>query len=105
MTSCHSTSSDKVTMTATSHVVLVKVSIAALKTITKKQVGEKGVYLTYTSILLFITKGSQDKNSNKAGSWKKMLRQKPGRVMITGLLLMAFSDCFLIKLRMEPTMG
>jgi hypothetical protein len=30
---------------------------------TKKQVGEERVYLAYTSILLFITKGSQDRNS------------------------------------------
>ena len=84
---------------------LVRVTVAERKLHEQKQGEKKRVYLTYTSILLFITKGSQDKNSNKAGSWKKMLRQKPGRVMITGLLLMAFSDCFLIKLRMEPTMG
>jgi hypothetical protein len=30
---------------------------------TKKQVGEERVYSAYTSTLLFITKGSQDKNS------------------------------------------
>jgi hypothetical protein len=35
---------------------------------TKKQVGEKRVYSAYTSILLFITKGSQDWNSNRSGS-------------------------------------
>jgi hypothetical protein len=35
---------------------------------TKKQVGEERVYLAYTSILLFITKGSQDWNSGRSGS-------------------------------------
>jgi hypothetical protein len=35
---------------------------------TKKQVGEERVYLAYTSILLFITKGSQDWNSSRSES-------------------------------------
>jgi hypothetical protein len=35
---------------------------------TKRQVGEERVYSAYTSILLFITKGSQDWNSSRAGS-------------------------------------
>jgi hypothetical protein len=35
---------------------------------TKKQVGEERVYSVYTSILLFITKGSQDWNSSRSGS-------------------------------------
>jgi hypothetical protein len=35
---------------------------------TKKQVGEERVYLTYTFTLLFITKGSQDWNSSRSGS-------------------------------------
>jgi hypothetical protein len=33
---------------------------------TKKQVGEERAYLAYTSILLFITKGSQDWNSSRS---------------------------------------
>jgi hypothetical protein len=36
--------------------------------LTKKQVGEERVYSAYTSILLFITKGSQDWNSSRSGS-------------------------------------
>jgi hypothetical protein len=44
---------------------------------TKKQVGEERVYLAYTSILLFITKGSQDWNSNRSG--KQELMQRPWR--------------------------
>jgi hypothetical protein len=33
---------------------------------TKKQIGEERVYSAYTSILLFITKGSQDWNSSRS---------------------------------------
>jgi hypothetical protein len=46
---------------------------------TKKQVGEERVYLTYTSTLLFITKGSQVRNSHRAGTWKQELMQRPWR--------------------------
>jgi hypothetical protein len=35
---------------------------------TKSQVGEERVYSAYTSMLLFITKGSQDWNSSRSGS-------------------------------------
>jgi hypothetical protein len=48
--------------------VLVRVSIPGQNIMTKKQVGEERVYLAYASILLFITKGSQDWNSSRAGS-------------------------------------
>jgi hypothetical protein len=48
--------------------VLVRVSIPAQNIMTKKQVGEERVYSAYTSILLFITKGSQDWNSGSSGS-------------------------------------
>jgi hypothetical protein len=34
----------------------------------KKQVGEERVDSAYTSTLLFITKGSQDRNSYRAGT-------------------------------------
>jgi hypothetical protein len=40
---------------------------------TKKQVGEKRVYLAYTSTTLFIIEGSHDRNSNRAGSWRQEL--------------------------------
>jgi hypothetical protein len=43
---------------------------------TKKQVGEKRVYLPYTSTLLFITEGSQDRNSNRAGTWRQELMER-----------------------------
>jgi hypothetical protein len=45
---------------------------------TKKQVGEERVYSAYTSILLFITKGSQDWNSIKQVR-KQELLQRPWR--------------------------
>jgi hypothetical protein len=35
---------------------------------TKKQVGEERVYPAYTSMLLFITKGSQDWKSSRSGA-------------------------------------
>ena len=41
----------------------------------KKQLGEERVYLAYTFILLFITKGSQNRNSSKAGAWRQELMQ------------------------------
>ena len=48
--------------------VLVMVSIPAQNNMTKKQVEEEKVYSAYTSILLFITKGSQDWNSSRSES-------------------------------------
>jgi hypothetical protein len=51
-----------------SMLVLVRVSIPGQNIMTKKQVGEERVYSAYTSILLFITKGSQDWNSSRSGS-------------------------------------
>jgi hypothetical protein len=48
--------------------VLVRVSIPEQNIMAKKQVGEERVYSAYISILLFITKGSQDWNSSRSGS-------------------------------------
>ena len=44
---------------------------------TKKQVGEEKIYSAYTSTLLFITKGSQDWNSHRVGTWRQELMQRP----------------------------
>jgi hypothetical protein len=62
---------------------------------TKEQVGEERVYSAYTSILLFITKGSQDWNSSRSGnrSWCR----GHGGMFLTGLLPLAYSACSLIK--------
>jgi hypothetical protein len=46
---------------------------------TKEQVVEESVYLAYISILLFIIEVSQDGNSNRAGTWRQELMQKPWR--------------------------
>ena len=46
---------------------------------TKKQVGEERIYSAYTPTFLFITKGSQDRNSHRAGSWRQELMQRPCR--------------------------
>jgi hypothetical protein len=60
--------------------VLVRVSIPAQNILTKKQVGEERVYSAYTSTLLFITKGSQDRNSHRAGTWRQeLMMQRPRR--------------------------
>jgi hypothetical protein len=43
----------------------------------QKQIGKKRVYLAYSSTLLFIIEGRQDRNSNRAGTWRKKLMQRP----------------------------
>jgi hypothetical protein len=55
---------------------------------TKKQVGEERVYSAYTSILLFITKGSQDWNSGRSESHAEAME---------GCSLLACSACSLIE--------
>jgi hypothetical protein len=60
-------------------IVLVRVSIPAQNILIKKQVGEERVYKAHTSTLLFITKGSQDRNSHRAGTWRQEPTQKPWR--------------------------
>ena len=43
------------------------------------QLEEERVYSPYTSIALFIIEESRDRNSNKAGTWRQELIQKPWR--------------------------
>lgn len=57
----------------------------------KKQLWEERVYMAYTSIPLFITKGGQDGNSNRPE-----LMQSPFRVMLTSFLLLTCLVSFLI---------
>jgi len=47
---------------------LIRGSIALMKCHDQKQVGEERVYLTYTSTLLFIAKGSQDRTQTEQES-------------------------------------
>jgi hypothetical protein len=56
---------------------LVRVTIAEMKHYDQRQVGEENVYLASTSTTLFIIAGSQDRNSNWAGTWRQELRQRP----------------------------
>jgi hypothetical protein len=65
---------------------------------TKKQVGEERVYSAYTSILLFITKGSQDWNSSRSES--RSWCRGHGGMFFTGLLPLACSACSLIEPRL-----
>jgi hypothetical protein len=60
--------------------IYLRVSIAAMKQHEKNQAGEERVHLASTASLLFITKGSQDRNSRKAGTWRQELMQRPWRV-------------------------
>jgi hypothetical protein len=58
---------------------------------TKKQLVEEGVYLTYTATALFIIEGSQDRNSSGAETWRQELVQRPWRGAAYWLSLMACS--------------
>ena len=53
----------------------VLVSVHSSKTLRK----EDQIYSSYTSTLLFITKGSQDRNSHRAETWRQELMQRPWR--------------------------
>jgi hypothetical protein len=59
--------------------VLVIVCIPAQNFMTKKKVVEGRVYSSYTSTFMFITKGSQDRDSQRAGTWRWELMQRPWR--------------------------
>jgi hypothetical protein len=65
---------------------------------TEKQVGEERIYSAYTSILLFITKGSQDWNSSRSGS--RSWCRGNGGMFFTGLFPLVCSACSLIELRL-----
>jgi hypothetical protein len=49
---------------------------------TKQQVGKEKVYSAYTFTLLFITEGSQGRNSSRAETWRQELMQKPWRCAV-----------------------
>jgi hypothetical protein len=46
------------------------VTLAVNKYHDHKQLWEERAYLVFTSTSLFITEGSQDRNSNRAGAWR-----------------------------------
>ena len=45
----------------------------------QKQLAEERVNLAHASIALLIIEGSQDRNSNWAGTWRQELMQRPQR--------------------------
>jgi hypothetical protein len=45
--------------------------------VAKSKLGRKGFNLAYTSISLFIIEGSQKRNSNRSGTWRQELMQRP----------------------------
>jgi hypothetical protein len=79
-------------------IVLVRVSIAVLEHQDRSNLGRKGS-LNYIFTLLFITGGSQDRNSSmaenlKAGADAEAIER---RSLLTGLLHMACSAYFLVE--------
>ena len=54
--------------------MLVRVTVALMK---QKQRGQQRFYLVYTSTSQSTLEGSQDRNSNGAGTWKQKLMQRP----------------------------
>jgi hypothetical protein len=62
---------------------------------TKEQVGQERVYSTYTSIRLFISKGSQDWNSSRSES--RSWCRGHGGMFLTDLLALACSACSLLE--------
>jgi hypothetical protein len=57
----------------------------------QKHLGEERISLVYISTPLSITEGSQDRNSNRTGTWRQELVCRPWRVLLTGLISMACS--------------
>ena len=73
--------------------VLFRFCISA-QIMTKMQVGERR-YSAYTSTLMFITKVTH--TGQDLGGWNRC--RSHGRMLLTGLLLLACSACFLIESR------
>jgi hypothetical protein len=67
---------------------------------TKRQIMDEIVYFShllssYEHIHMFITRGHQDKISNKTGSWRQACMQRPQKELFTGFLLRACSSLFM----------
>jgi hypothetical protein len=88
--------------------VLVRVSLSCTKH-SDQEVEEERFYSAYISILLFITKGSQDWNSFRSGS--RSWCRGHGGMFFTGFLPLACSACSCIEARTTspgmapPTIG
>jgi hypothetical protein len=75
------------------HCTLVKVTTAVTKIPPAKRLREERVYPTST--LLFITEGSQDRDSSRTGTWRQELMQRPRQVLLPGLLSRLTQPTFL----------
>lgn len=67
------------------------------KPIHKVYCGRKDLF-SLNSTMMFIIKGSHGSNSNRAGSWRVELMQRPWRAAGTGLFPVAYLVCFLTEL-------
>jgi hypothetical protein len=63
----------------------------------KSKLGEKRVHLAYTSTILFIIKGNQERNSNSVKTWSWELMLRSWRDALTGLLPWLAQPAFLLN--------
>jgi len=64
-----------------------------------KLIGEGRIYLATLPTSLFITEGSHDRNSSRAGTWRQELMQRPWRFAAYWLASRALLSPFLTELR------
>ena len=81
--------------------ISLRVSMAATKHHDQKaEQGGKGLFVLHCTSQ-FIIKGSQDRNSDRAGTWRGTCRGHTG-ALLTALLPMVCSACFLREPRTSP---
>jgi len=72
------------------------VSSSVMKHHEQKRVGKKGfIQLTLPHHSLPLKESGR--NSSREGTWKQELMQRPWRVLLTDLLLLVCSSCFIIE--------
>jgi hypothetical protein len=81
------------------YIFLDGVCIAVMRHHDQKQLREERLYFIHSSVSVFITKGSQNRNSNNTGTWRQELMQRPWRGAAYWLASLSCSACFLIELR------
>jgi hypothetical protein len=62
----------------------MKLVHTVVTTITKSKVEKKCFNYIILQHSQSVTEGKQDKNSNKAGTWRQELMQRPWRMLLTG---------------------
>ena len=67
------------TLKLTKSLVLVRVTFAVMKSHQHSNLGEKRVYLVHNFTSLFIIEGTQDRNSNRTGTWRQELMLRSWR--------------------------